>query len=193
MSLYSSSTFLSTNSHVGSSTYLASSNGITTAFPMNLEDEEIPNSESGDYSITPHPFEVPTTKRFIPLLYQVGLVARKIVDSMIAGEGYSAMSEIDSNMMEIKSKLPKFFVYDGVTEHTEEMKELHRKHPYLTFQRILLNEWIFHRLLQCHRIYMTRGYRNPKYKFSLDRSIECAQGVVSIGFERDCLPLLFFF
>lgn len=98
---------------------------------------------------------------------------------MLAGEGYSSILDIDAEMRKIRDNLPPFYRYDGVSEKSKEVKALHATRPWLELQRILISEWLHHRSLQMHRFFLSRGYKNPKYKLSLDRSIEGARGVVS--------------
>lgn len=93
--------------------------------------------------------------------------------------------DIDERFRNILDTLPAFYKFDGVSEHSEAVKQMHRQKPFLAYQRVVIFEFVHHRLLKLHRLYMSRGYRNPKYAYSTRTCVESARVIISVRRELD--------
>ncbi|PWN52454.1 hypothetical protein IE53DRAFT_281451 [Violaceomyces palustris] len=169
--------------------YYAREEMFTTELPLNLDDEDVwegnelskeGSPRSPGNHLVSQPVEVPTQNSFIRVQVEICYAVRGIVDALNRNEeSYDHVLLLDSRLRSILDSLPKFFRLDGSSEYDPEILEHHRRRPYLSLQRVAIYETVHHRLLMLHRLFMGRGYLNPKYAFSTRTCIESARAVIS--------------
>lgn len=170
---------------------------FTTQSPQNIDDSDVTDSDSvsfGDSVNTPrayrtsNPFlekirniSTPTTNSFIAVHIEICHTVRSIADALNLGdESFETVLAIEARFREILRSLPRFFKLDGESEYDLEVRRYHRERPYLSLQRAVIHEYVHHRLLMLHRLYMSRGYWNAKYIHSTRTCIESARVVIGI-------------
>lgn len=171
---------------------------FSTQSPQNIDDADVTDSES----LALNPFkpisnvprrhtsqfleriravDVPTTNSFIPIHIEICHTVRSIADAQNLGdESFETVLAIEARFREILRSLPRFFRLDGQSEYDPEVHRHHRERPYLSFQRAVIHAYVHHRLLKLHRLYMSRGYWNPKYIHSTRTCIESARVVIGV-------------
>ncbi|KAJ1044759.1 hypothetical protein NDA10_001917 [Ustilago hordei] len=170
---------------------------FTTQCPQNIDDADLTDSDSitfdtskdGDrFHRAKNPFldkirtaSVPTTNSFISIHIEICHTVRSIADALNHGDkSFETVLAIEARFREILRSLPRFFKLDGESEYDPEIHRFHRERPYLSFQRAVIHEYVHHRLLKLHRLYMSRGYWNAKYIHSTRTCIESARVVIGI-------------
>lgn len=170
---------------------------FTTQSPQNIDDADVTDSEyppDHETKVASRPHRdtslfldkiritsMPTTNSFIPIHIEICHTVRSIADAMNHGdESFDTVLAIEARMREILRSLPRFFKLDGESEYDPEIHRLHRERPYLSIQRAVIHEYVHHRLLKLHRLYMSRGYWNAKYIHSTRTCIESARVVIGI-------------
>ncbi|PWY98783.1 hypothetical protein BCV70DRAFT_164050 [Testicularia cyperi] len=171
---------------------------FTTQSPQNIDDADLTDRDPVDEDdlfdtdgagktllpsfrskIQPH--DMPTSNSFISIHIDFCHTVRSIADAMNHGDdSYETVMAIEIRFRNILRSLPRFFRLDGESEYDPAIHELHRQRPYLSFQRAVIHEYVHHRLLKLHRLFMSRGYRNPKYIHSTRTCIESARVVIAI-------------
>ncbi|KAI3482949.1 hypothetical protein L1887_54189 [Cichorium endivia] len=170
---------------------------FSTQSPQNIDDADVTDSESlGLDPIKPtnmprrhtsrfleciRTVDVPTTNSFIPIHIEICHTVRSIADAQNLGdESFETVLAIEARFREILRSLPRFFRLDGQSEYDPDVHRYHRERPYLSFQRAVIHAYVHHRLLKLHRLYMSRGYWNPKYIHSTRTCIESARVVIGV-------------
>ncbi|SPO21120.1 uncharacterized protein UTRI_00597 [Ustilago trichophora] len=174
---------------------------FTTQSPQNIDDCDVidsdstscdNNSSSSKNAIRPHRMandfldkvrivSIPTTNSFIPIHIEICHTVRSISDALNHGdESFETVLAIEARFREILRSLPRFFKLDGESEYDPEVHRFHQERPYLSLQRAIIHEYVHHRLLKLHRLYMSRGYWNAKYIHSTRTCIESARVVIGI-------------
>ncbi|GAC93363.1 hypothetical protein PHSY_000928 [Pseudozyma hubeiensis SY62] len=122
---------------------------------------------------------IPTTNSFISIHIEICHTVRSIADALNHGdESFDTVLAIEARFREILRSLPRFFKLDGESEYDPEIHRFHQERPYLSLQRAIIHEYVHHRLLKLHRLYMSRGYWNAKYIHSTRTCIESARVVI---------------
>jgi len=170
---------------------------FTTQSPQNIDDSDVTDTESTEHEVaavaqrpdrTTSRFldriritSMPTTNSFIPIHIEICHTVRSIADAMNQGdESFETVLAIEARFREILRSLPRFFKLDGESEYDPEIHRFHRERPYLSLQRAVIHEYVHHRLLKLHRLYMSRGYWNAKYIHSTRTCLESARVVIGI-------------
>ncbi|SPO20205.1 uncharacterized protein UTRI_00597_B [Ustilago trichophora] len=174
---------------------------FTTQSPQNIDDCDLTdsdstspdnNSSSRNDTMRPHRMtndfldkvrivSMPTTNSFIPIHIEICHTVRSISDALNHGdESFETVLAIEARFREILRSLPRFFKLDGESEYDPEIHRFHQERPYLSLQRAIIHEYVHHRLLKLHRLYMSRGYWNAKYIHSTRTCIESARVVIGI-------------
>lgn len=169
---------------------------FTTQSPQNIDDADVndddlmsPDGHDGRPSRayrTSNAFldkvrvtSMPTTNSFISIHIEICHTVRSIADALNHGdESFDTVLAIEARFREILRSLPRFFKLDGESEYDPEIHRFHQERPYLSLQRAIIHEYVHHRLLKLHRLYMSRGYWNAKYIHSTRTCIESARVVI---------------
>ncbi|SPO40205.1 uncharacterized protein PSFLO_05687 [Pseudozyma flocculosa] len=165
---------------------------FTTQTPQNIDDGALSalsaqdGSDDGNERETSlldrvQPWYEPTDNSFVLVNVDLCRTVRSIADAQNRGqEAYDVVLQIDRRFRSILDNLPPFFRLDGETEYDPKVIQLHRARPYLALQRAVIYEFVHHRLLMLHRLYMGRGYSNIKYAYSTRTCIEGASVVIAL-------------
>lgn len=171
---------------------------FTTQSPQNIDDGDVMDTDLlsagiqedriGHRHRISNPFldkiritNIPTTNSFIPIHIEICHTVRSIADALNHGdESFDTVLAIEERFREILRSLPRFFKLDGESEYDPEIHRFHQERPYLSLQRAVIHEYVHHRLLKLHRLYLSRGYWNAKYIHSTRTCIESARVVIGI-------------
>ncbi|KAN0063512.1 hypothetical protein ACQY0O_003959 [Thecaphora frezii] len=165
---------------------------FTTDVPQNLDDEALieeaaaAQADSHDshavaFEHRIQPWDVPTCSSFVAIHVDICRTVRSIADAMNQGyESYETVMQIDERFRNILDDLPPFYRLDGRSEYDPQIVRLHRARPYLALQRAVIHEYVYHRLLMLHRLFMTKGYTRLKYVHSTRTCVESSRVVLSL-------------
>ncbi|KAI3624867.1 hypothetical protein GLX27_003681 [Malassezia furfur] len=111
------------------------------------------------------------------------VLIRKMLHHDILMVDHPRMLEIDAQIGALVNSLPIYFRFDGIAEVSSSVQAIHAKYPYLTLQRLFLQEQIHFRILVLHAPYLQAAMRDPAHRRSLIACIEGACVVVTVWEE----------
>ncbi|WFD32970.1 hypothetical protein MSPP1_004027 [Malassezia sp. CBS 17886] len=134
-----------------------------------------------------HDDQRPSPHQFTNALLEVTRIARRVgtdllrahCDDMSPRLAYDRILTYDAAYRAIVDALPPFFRFDGATELTESVRRTHMHHPYLSLQRIFLQENVHFRILVLHHPYLVYGLADATYQRSVDACVEGARVTVA--------------
>lgn len=167
--------------------YTVSEEMNLTSPPAALTDEELSHISTLPLSVIQDPCR-PSPHTYARIQYELAGCVRQstkaLIVKMLRRESLKVdraqMLEIDAQIGNIVAKLPQFFRFDGVAEHSSDVQRMHALYPYLTMQRLFLQEQIHFRMLVLHSPYLLMAIRDPSQRSSLIACIEGACVVVTV-------------
>ncbi|WFD04078.1 hypothetical protein MOBT1_002777 [Malassezia obtusa] len=171
-------------------TYMVSDEMNCTAPPAALTDEEMVRITSLSRATLKDPNRVSPTV-FGRILLDLARCVRQSAAILVSRMSrhlpltidYPDAMKIDRQICEILDKMPRYFRFDGVSELSDDVCTAHAQHPYLSLQRLFLQEQIHFRLLRLHSPYLPMALRDPGYRRSLVACIEGARVTVAVWEE----------
>lgn len=163
---------------------------METIHPSNVEDNKIPPGTSQiseeSYSL---PLSSPTSMTYFLCRIQVATLAREVVDclppSFFASPGTECCDEVyskiitqDQKYQQFLQSLPPFFQL--TIQDQMSYQALLGEHPYLEWQRYLINFVVHTHLARLHRPFLIRGSMQQKFAYSRKQCIKSAETVIEI-------------
>lgn len=173
-------------------TYVVSDEVNCTAPPCALGDAEVvriaslPKSMLKDRNrVSPNVFGRVMFELARCIRQSAAILAKKMSRHEALTLDYADIMTIDAQMIHLLDSLPNYFRFDGVSELSEEVQTIHTQHPYLSLQRLFLQEQIHFRMLRLHSPYLMLALRDLKYRRSLMACIEGARVTVAVWEELE--------
>ncbi|GAA5835326.1 hypothetical protein JCM5353_006735 [Sporobolomyces roseus] len=140
---------------------------FTTPLPLNCHDSDL-----SDGNMIQRPHEEPTTVTKILFTYQVAACIRRFFEDVNCstsrgGPSYELCLDVDRQIRAIINDGPAFLKVDHAGSE-EWVKNL--RHYYIIS--------VSHKLLICHRVFLGRSFRDPRYAYSRRSAIEAARSVI---------------
>ncbi|GAA5925623.1 hypothetical protein JCM1841_004790 [Sporobolomyces salmonicolor] len=152
---------------------------FTTPLPSNCTDEDL---SSG--TLLSRSQDEPTPVSKILLSYQVAACIRRFfeeVNSTLTGEpSYELCLEVDKQIRKIIEDGPGYLKAEGNVEG-----------EYPPWVQWFKHYWIMsvsHKLLICHRVFLGRSFRDPKYAYSRKAAIEASRSIIQELAKGSQLP-----
>ncbi|WVO23708.1 uncharacterized protein IAS62_005063 [Cryptococcus decagattii] len=171
---------------VSQDAYTASNSGFTclinlshasTGLFANLDDDEI--RPPGFHSPS-KPLSETTTATYHILKIDFALVTRHFIDAVnvdFPNVSYEAIMELDGQFRQVYDSLPAAFRPD--LPQPFELSYAGSKR-YLVEQRIFMGITLHNRIMRLHRVYMVRGYDDPKYEYNTRVCLESAYALLDL-------------
>ncbi|KAG2414474.1 hypothetical protein HFD88_003665 [Aspergillus terreus] len=171
-------------------TYILHPRQMEIIHPSNVEDNKIPPGTSQiseeSYSL---PLSSPTSMTYFLYRIQVATLAREVVDclppSFFASPGTECCDEVynkiitqDQKYQQFLQSLPPFFQL--TIQDQMSYQALLGEHPYLEWQRYLINFVVHTHLARLHRPFLIRGSMQQKFAYSRKQCIKSAETVIEI-------------
>ena len=154
---------------------------FTTAHPINLSQKHIESALMSGTLPRPFPQDHPTESSFLPILSSIAQCSLEMADAANKGRSsYADLCVIEAQLRTILDQLPRFYRLDGHCENLGEVQAFHRQVPRLTFQRLLINETIHHRILKIHRLYLLVGLQSEAFQPSAKACISSSLRLVEL-------------
>ncbi|KAI5479669.1 Zn(2)-C6 fungal-type transcription factor [Pseudohyphozyma bogoriensis] len=162
---------------------------VKVALPMHSVDSASPgNFNDSDLMVegiaTPRPDDVTTDWSFERVKHQVSLLQRKFNEGVTAEAGfeYDLIMDLDKGYRGILESMPPGLREDYLPPLGEEITDMWR--------RSLCYQTVWNRMLRLHRPFMSRGYRDPKYRHSTDTAVTAARKCLTAGRALQRAPLI---
>lgn len=153
-----------------------------TAFPLNVDEEELPDG-SGD-----NPYRLPPEKApghpsdavAYPYFQAVCNVCAEIADAYAWDKkpSYEDILSFDAKWRKVIDELPVYLRLDGHSEHLPYVRDQEHHRPFLASMRFALLEAINHRLILLHRSFLVKGHQDARYEHSVKAAVDAARMVV---------------
>ncbi|KAI5479172.1 Zn(2)-C6 fungal-type transcription factor [Pseudohyphozyma bogoriensis] len=149
--------------------YLISPLHFDTDDPGNLNDADLSPS---DWKVDSLPSNILTDSTSDRIRIALARQVRKVFDAVVMTKNftYETVLELDRGYHTILESLPDRWTLEVSAEETEQ--------PMLRYQRHFALEGLHNRIFRLHRPFSTRGYSQPKYRFSTDACIKSARVVI---------------
>lgn len=109
---------------------------------------------------------------FEVIKYKVATQQRRLAELVSSGISleYETIVELDKGYRSIADALPPDLRHDYEAPIGESLA--------VTWKRSMVTQTIFNRMMRLHRPFMTRGYKEAKYRYSTDSALEAARMVL---------------
>ncbi|KAM0791451.1 hypothetical protein ACM66B_005906 [Microbotryomycetes sp. NB124-2] len=154
---------------------------INSAMPGNFDDNDL----SAHSLVAPRPADVATDTSFDLQKWRIGALQREFnekINGPTPLEYETTILGLDRGYREVLENLPTRFMPEYIPPLGEPLQVL--------WQRNMALQTINSRLLRLHRPFMSRGYRDPKYRTSTDSALQAARRVLVCQQSLDRAPLI---
>lgn len=161
-----------------------------TAPPAPLSDEEVMQIASIPTSVLTDMERVSPTV-YCRILLDISRCVRQTAAILIrktslnqprTTEHHEALG-IDKQLLQIMNSIPRYFRFDGSSELDGHIRLLHIQYPYLSLQRLYLQEQFHYRMILLHSPFLLLALRSEPYHRSLTACIEGARTIVAVWEE----------
>ncbi|PKI82560.1 hypothetical protein MVES_003360 [Malassezia vespertilionis] len=170
--------------------HMVSDNMNYTDLPLALEDDELERMASMSLETLQNRDRV-SPNLYVQHQFRIARVVRDISEISLQrlSQGlsvklpYEHLLEIDSRLHRILQSLPDVLRFDGVTENTQHIRQIHASHSYLPLQRLFMQASVHSRLLRMHMHFLTDGLEDTQYRYSANTCIASACIVIAVWEE----------
>lgn len=170
--------------------YLVPDDINCSSTPAALLDEEVVRLEAIPEAVLANPNR-PSPNAFVRLSLELSYIVRQtsvILTKRISRHeplhvAYEDVALIDRQLCALVENLPNYLRFDGLSELSDEVQAIHAQHPFLSLQRLFLQEQIHFRMLRLHSPYLPSALRDPARRRSLKACIEGARVTVAVWEE----------
>ncbi|WFC98106.1 hypothetical protein MYAM1_000828 [Malassezia yamatoensis] len=159
--------------------------GMTTQYPLNIDEEDLPDSET---HVLPPALEEgrATINNLTPYTFQIArLGSERISEAANKTQSYDLVLEMDGKLRQLLSSLPIYLRPDPALEQLPEVRREQSQRPYLAMHRLIIFEAVNHQLLMLHREYMCRGHHEEQYASSTRIAVDAARTILSCRQQID--------
>lgn len=170
--------------------YLVPDDINCTSTPAALLDEEVVRLETIPEAVLAD-LNRPSPSAFVRISLELSYIVRQtsvILTKKISRHeplhvAYEDVALIDYQLCALVEKLPNYLRFDGLSELSDEVQAIHAQHPFLSLQRLFLQEQIHFRMLRLHSPYLPSALRDTARRRSLKACIEGARVTVAVWEE----------
>lgn len=158
---------------------------VTTQYPLNVDEEDLPDGET--HVLPPVKADGRATiNSLTPYTYQVAELASECGSGLPSEPlSHEAVLEYDAKFRNLLSSLPVYLRPDPTLEQMPEVRQEQSQRPYLAMHRLIVFEAVNHQLLMLHRGYMCRGHQEEKYAYSTRVAVDAARTIISCRQQID--------
>ncbi|KIX97656.1 uncharacterized protein Z520_06434 [Fonsecaea multimorphosa CBS 102226] len=161
-------------------TYIIHPDQMNVEFPSNVDDKDITADGTYDEPVLGSPTEMTFTIAKI----RVSTVIRELIDTAnktkvaVDELDYEQILVFDKKLNDVYDSLPPYFRYEDASRPY--VQEIYNARPYLGRQRNFLLFGLYIRLSLLHRPFLTRSYKEPRYRYSRMVCLRSARIVIDL-------------
>ncbi|OAP55012.1 hypothetical protein AYL99_10712 [Fonsecaea erecta] len=161
-------------------TYIVHPDQMNVEFPSNVDDKDITAEGNYDEPVLGSPTEMTFTIAKI----RVSTVIRELIDTANKAKvnvdelDYEQILVFDKKLNDVYDSLPPYFRYEDASRPY--VQEIYNARPYLERQRNFLLFGLYIRLSLLHRPFLTRSYKEPRYRYSRMVCLRSARIVIDL-------------
>ncbi|OQU93662.1 Fungal specific transcription factor domain-containing protein [Cladophialophora immunda] len=161
-------------------TYIIHPDQMNVEFPSNIDDKDITADGNHDEPVLGSPTEMTFTIAKI----RVSTVIRELIDTANKAKvnvdelDYEQILVFDKKLNDVYDTLPPYFRYEDASRPY--VQEIYTARPYLERQRNFLLFGLYIRLSLLHRPFLTRSYKEPRYRYSRMVCLRSARIVIEL-------------
>lgn len=166
-------------------TSLIDTKRVTTQYPLNVDEEDLPDGET--HVLLPAKEEGRATiNNLTPYTFQVAELGcecgSRLPDDPLT---YDAVLAYDAKFRNLLSSLPIYLRPDPALEQLPEVRQEQSQRPYLAMHRLIIFEGVNHRLLMLHRDYLRLGHTEERFAYSTRVAVDAARTILSCRQQID--------